>query len=132
MKTAKQGVFVRMPQTEAAKLDRAAFELGRTKQDIVTSLVARYLDPGNPNALEPVRIPHVADRDLAVGRHSFRELEPAEVLTLEQLAVLLQLDEEALRAAVEAGEIPARRIGDEWRFSRTAILAWLAAAEAGG
>ena len=28
----------------------------------------------------------------------------------------------------EAGKLPGRRIGDRWRFSRTALIAWLAGA----
>jgi hypothetical protein len=27
--------------------------------------------------------------------------------------------------AAERGELPGRRIGDEWRFGREALLAWL-------
>jgi excisionase family DNA binding protein len=49
------------------------------------------------------------------------------VLTLEQLAELLSLDAETARALAEAGEIPGRRLGDEWRFSRKAIIDWLRA-----
>jgi len=26
----------------------------------------------------------------------------------------------------EGGELPGRRIGEDWRFSRSALLAWLA------
>jgi excisionase family DNA binding protein len=48
-----------------------------------------------------------------------------EVLTLDQLAELLSLDVEATRALAEAGELPGRKLGDEWRFSRRAILDWL-------
>ena len=29
------------------------------------------------------------------------------------------------REVFEAGELPARRIGDAWRFSRAAVLDWL-------
>jgi excisionase family DNA binding protein len=47
------------------------------------------------------------------------------VLTLEQLATLLELDVEAVHALAEQGDIPGRRLGEQWRFSRAAILAWL-------
>ena len=49
------------------------------------------------------------------------------MLTLAQAAALLQVDERVVRAAASAGELPARKLGREWRFSRAAILDWLAA-----
>jgi excisionase family DNA binding protein len=51
---------------------------------------------------------------------------PVEVLTLQDAAVLLQVDTGALRRLAEAGELPGRFIGGHWRFSRWAVLEWLA------
>jgi excisionase family DNA binding protein len=48
------------------------------------------------------------------------------VLTLEQLGALLELDPELVRGLAEEGELPGRKLGEEWRFSRAAVLAWLA------
>jgi excisionase family DNA binding protein len=53
-----------------------------------------------------------------------------EVLTAEQAAELLQTDAAAVRALADAGELPGRRIGDDWRFLRSAVLAWLGGADA--
>jgi excisionase family DNA binding protein len=47
------------------------------------------------------------------------------VLTPAQLADLLQVEEEAVVELAERGDLPGRKLGDEWRFSRTAVLAWL-------
>jgi excisionase family DNA binding protein len=47
------------------------------------------------------------------------------VLTLEQAAALLQVDAAEVAALAEAGELPGRRIGGDWRFPRTALLEWL-------
>lgn len=47
------------------------------------------------------------------------------MLTLEQLAELLTLDVETTLALAEAGELPGRKLGEEWRFSRRAVLDWL-------
>ena len=47
------------------------------------------------------------------------------MLTPAQLAELLQVDEETVVKLAERGELPARKLGEEWRFSRSAILAWL-------
>lgn len=53
----------------------------------------------------------------------------SEVLTLEEAAELLRVPTDDVRALVESGELPARRIGETWRFTRTAVLAWLAGPE---
>jgi excisionase family DNA binding protein len=48
-----------------------------------------------------------------------------EVLTVEQAAELLQVDTDTIRALARQGELPGRKVGREWRFSRAAVLAWL-------
>ena len=42
-----------------------------------------------------------------------------------EAARLLKLDEAALLEAAERGELPARRVAGECRFSHAAVLAWL-------
>ncbi len=124
----RTALFVRIPAADAERLDRAAFELKASKQDLVAGLVARYVDPATPEGLDALRT-MAGGREL--GRHECRAAEPApaapEVLTLEETADLLRLGEAAARAAAEAGEIPGRRIGGRWRFSRRRLLEWLEA-----
>src|SRR4051812_49913071 len=50
---------------------------------------------------------------------------PVEVLTLQDAAVLLQVDSGALRRLAEAGGLPGRAIGGHLRFSRLAVLGWV-------
>jgi excisionase family DNA binding protein len=133
---AKTPLYVRLPTAEAAKLDRAAFELRAPKQDLVAGLVARYVDPSTAEGLAELRDSVgfgrqalvAPDDDLAVGRHAFRPAEAPEVLTLAQAAALLQVEEAALEELAARGAVPGRRLGDEWRFGRRALLDWLAAA----
>ena len=66
---------------------------------------------------------------MGVGRHSFRPADELEILTPAQLAGLLQIEEATLIELAEKKELPGRKIGEEWRFSREAILAWLAEEE---
>jgi excisionase family DNA binding protein len=116
-------VYVRLPSEQAERLDAAAHALGASKRELVTQLVARYLAP----LAEERRV--VIERDdpaLVVGRHSFRAVEPPEVLTLAQAADLLQVEEGSVAEMASRGELPGRRVGDAWRFSRTHLLAWLA------
>jgi excisionase family DNA binding protein len=100
-------IFARVPKAQAEKLERLSYELKQPKQAVIAGLLARYPESSAPE----------------VGRHSFVA---SEVLTLEQLASMLQLDVDMVRGLAETGELPGRKLGDEWRFSREAVLAWLA------
>lgn len=103
-------VFARVPAEAAEKLDRAAFALRRPKQEIVAALLATLEDPP------------VLGRAAVVTRAEGRP----EVLTLEEAAELLRADVDVVRGLAEQGELPARSVGGAWRFSRAAILDWLA------
>ena len=135
--TDRTGLFVRIPAAEAEKLDRAAFELKTPKQELVSGLVARYVDP-SPRGLANLRrlcgtrrtvTVQSVDDSLVVGQHSFLPNEEGEVMTLADVADLLQSDEASVEALAETGELPARRIGTDWRFARRAVLDWLARGE---
>lgn len=49
-----------------------------------------------------------------------------EVLTLADAAAYLQVGEDGLAADAAAGRLPAGHVAGEWRFSRRALLDWLA------
>lgn len=138
----REALFVRIPTAQAQRLDRAAFELKVSKQDLISGLVARYVDPASPSSLEALRAlngPLDADGrrivvepgqpDLTLGRHEFTPAPPpaGDVLTLADAARLLQVAEEEVARLAQAGELPGRRIGEQWRFARQAILDWLGA-----
>jgi excisionase family DNA binding protein len=104
-------LFVRLPQDQAAALDRLVDSTGRRKQQLVSELLGDQL---------------------GVGRIEIREGAEAgaeEVLTLEEVAALLRLPVADLAARAQGGELPGRRFGSEWRFSRRAVIDWLAAGE---
>jgi excisionase family DNA binding protein len=149
-----EALFVRIPAEQARRLDRAAFELRRPKQALVSELLARYIDPDDAASLAalasaPTQARAAAPRaeagrrrvtvetlepdTLVVGHHSFRPREPEralapapEVLRSEQAAELLQLEVAVVERLAERGELPGRRLAGEWRFSRAALLEWLA------
>jgi excisionase family DNA binding protein len=120
--TEERPLFVRLPALEAEKLDRAAHSLRLPKKDLVTALIARHLDPVDQRRV----VVELGNDQLTVGHASVRPAEPPEVLTPAQLSELVQVSADDLAAMAEAGELPGRRIGGEWRFSRAAVLAWLA------
>src|SRR5205823_435339 len=96
-------LFVRIPSAEAAKLHHASRDLGALSA--------------------------LGGSEMGVGRHSFRPAEELEILTPAQLAGLLQVEEETVIELAEKRELPGRKIGEEWRFSRDAVVAWLAEEE---
>jgi excisionase family DNA binding protein len=49
----------------------------------------------------------------------------SEVLDLDQAAALLRVKPEVVQALAESRRIPARRVGDVWRFWHAALLEWL-------
>jgi excisionase family DNA binding protein len=112
-------LFVRLPRDQAAALDRLADEKGRRTQSLISELLGDRL---------------TAARPLSVGRIEVANTPEAgdEVLTLEEVAKLLKVPAEAVRSRAEEGELPGRRFGKQWRFARTAVLAWLADGEARG
>jgi excisionase family DNA binding protein len=132
-------LFVRLPTAEARKLDRAAHAVGAPKKDLVAGLVARYVDPDTDQGLAELRrlgaeapgalprrvVIEADDPQLVVGHHSFRPADVPDVLTPAQAATLLQVDEDAVLALAEDGRLPGRKIGEEWRFARAALVAWL-------
>ena len=98
-----------------AKLGRAA---GRV------SALGTARQAGGPGDRR-VTIETIQEPDTVIGRHAFRPFEP-DVLTLEEVAELLAVEPAAVERLAGSGELPGRRIGEVWRFARSAVLAWLA------
>lgn len=98
-------LFMRLPATAAAQLDKIASDHGASKREIVTRLIL--------------------DNDLTVGQHPFHPAPEPAVLTSHQTAELLQIDEPLVLDLAATGQLPARQLGEQWRFSRTAVLDWL-------
>ena len=118
-------LFVRIPVDQARELDRIAFETRRAKQAVVSDLLARYL-PAQPGTdRRRVTVETDDGPGLVVGHHAFRPYDP-DVLTLEDTATLLGVEPKLVEKLAASGELPGRRIGDAWRFARSAVLDWLA------
>jgi excisionase family DNA binding protein len=117
----REALFVRIPAPQARALDRLAFEQRRPKQEVVSELLSRAFGADGRR----VTIETEEDSGLVVGHHAFRPYEP-DVLTLAEVAELLGVGSELVDELASGGELPGRRIGGEWRFARSAVLAWLA------
>jgi len=134
-KTSPEGaLFVRIPAGAIAKIDRAAEALGMRKKDIVAGLVDRYVDPDSRRGLNALgtlshRTPDAGEPTPTIGAYSFQAYDPPEVMNAGQAAEFLQIEEEVVVEMAEAGKLPGRRLGAVWRFSRAALVTWLATPE---
>src|SRR5215217_2268066 len=123
----RTALYVRIPESQAEKLDRMAFELKVPKQDLVAGLVEDMkIAPGfTRRRTEVVEV----DDTLSVGRASVLPGGPPEVLDLAAAADLLQVDAGVVESMAAAGELPGRLLGEDWRFSRAGLLRWLGGEE---
>lgn len=112
-----RAVYVRMPDRLAKKIDRAAERLGASKRDVLAALVDDHLDvEGDMLVLRP----HAGRAGGAT-----ESTNDGEVLTLEEAAALLRAPTTDVLALVDAGQLPARQVGEQWRLTRSGVLAWL-------
>ena len=133
----QSALYVRLPATAVDKLDRAAEALGVHKKDLVAGLVSKYVDPDSRHGLsalgslsQPRRVTvELGDSGPTLGTYSFQPYDPPEVMNAEQAGQFLQIDEKVVNELAEAGKLPGRKLGNAWRFSRAALVAWLAGPE---
>lgn len=50
---------------------------------------------------------------------------PPEVMTIDELAVYLQVSKSSLYKLAQDGKIPGQKVGRHWRFHRATIDRWL-------
>jgi len=130
-------LYVRLPANAVEKLSRAAEALGVHKKDLVAGLVSKYVDPDSRHGLhalgvlsQPRRVTvELGDSGPTLGTYSFQPYDPPEVMNAEQAAQFLQIEERNVIELAEAGKLPGRKLGPVWRFSRAALVAWLAGPE---
>lgn len=133
----EKGVFVRLPAAHARLLDRAAAVVPARKKDLIAGLLAQHVDPDTPEGLEKLRglasgmtgasrrILIEEERGLQRGSAGFNPFPPPEVLAADGAAELLAVDTATVIELAEQGEIPGRRIANQWRFARQGLLDWL-------
>jgi excisionase family DNA binding protein len=135
----RNALFVRLTPEQARRLDRAVAAVPARKKDLIGGLLERFVHPDTPAGVQALRelagLDATARRKVTidlgadgpvVGHASFRPVPEPEVLDAAGAAELLLVDEAAVVELAERGELPARRIGETWRFSRRALLDWLA------
>jgi excisionase family DNA binding protein len=130
--TDRSALFVRLTSEQAGRLERAAAAVPAHKKDLIGGLVERYVDPSTPAGVDALReltgkrvTVELGGDAPVVGHAEFRPAPIAEVLDAAGAAELLAVEEAAIIALAERGELPGRQIGGAWRFSRQALLDWL-------
>jgi excisionase family DNA binding protein len=94
--------------------------------DFVKYQVAQGLERGNGGTVG-------VGAEMALGLSVAQQLmnapargtEPLDVLTAEQVATMLGVSEEDVKAVLESGELRGRKIGREWRVTRTAVTEFM-------
>jgi excisionase family DNA binding protein len=131
---AQSALFVRLPAAAVDKLDRAAEALGMRKKDLVAGLVSKYVDPDSRRGRDALGslaghkiAVDLAESGPAIGAYSFQPYDPPEVMNVERAASFLQIQPAVVVELAEAGKLPGRKLGPDWRFSRAALVAWLSA-----
>lgn len=80
--------------------------------------------------MAPERVSIVPLRDVADGQGRGVTLEVVgDVLTADDAAQLLRVSAKTVKRMAGEGRLPAQRVGRAWRFSRVAVLQWLAEGE---
>jgi excisionase family DNA binding protein len=51
--------------------------------------------------------------------------EPREILNIDEAALLLGVSIKTFNKVLHSQNLPARKIGREWKFSRSALIAWV-------
>jgi excisionase family DNA binding protein len=132
----ESALYVRLPANAVEKLHRAAEALGIHKKDLVAGLVTKYVDPDSQRGLSELTT--LSTRRVTVdmgspgptlGAYSFQPYDPPEVMSAEQAAEFLQVPEKIVVELAESGKLPGRKLGSLWRFSRDALVNWLATPE---
>jgi excisionase family DNA binding protein len=141
-------LFVRLANKDADLLDAAVAATGKSKRRLVSEAMREHLAGSEHLAVDEhlagrehlARDDRFAREELTVGRISLvedgrtplsdanRVVAPNEVMTLPEAATFLRLGEAHLERSATKNEVPARRIAGQWRFSRSALLAWLGSA----
>jgi excisionase family DNA binding protein len=97
-------LFVRVPAATATRLEEVVRAAGRSKQDLVTDFIDLQLNAREGGSTNDAS---------------------ADILTTDEVCAFLRIDLASVEERLRAGDIPARRFGNEWRFSKAAILRWL-------
>jgi helix-turn-helix protein len=128
-----KALFVRLANKDADLLDAAVAATGKSKRLLVSEAMREHLAGGEYVGGDD----RPGREELTVGRISLveegrtplsdadRTAPPNEVMTLPDAAAFLRLGEAQLERSAARSEVPARRIAGQWRFSRTALVAWL-------
>jgi excisionase family DNA binding protein len=58
-----------------------------------------------------------------------RDAEAEEVLTADDVALLLRVSPKTVKRMAGDGRMPGQRVGRAWRFSKAAVLDWLASSD---
>ena len=127
-------LYVRLPTEASDRLQRAADALGVRKKDLVANLVTTYVDPDSKQGLSALgtlatrKVLDTSQTGPMLGAYSFQSYAQdfPDVMNAKQAGQFLQIEEKLVIELAEKGQLPGKKLGPVWRFSRDALVAWLA------
>ncbi len=62
---------------------------------------------------------------MAGTRHTNKSSPPPDVMTIDDLAIYLQISKSSLYKLAQEGKVPGQKVGKHWRFRKESIDLWL-------
>ena len=63
------------------------------------------------------------------GAREHRDEDVPQIMTISEVAALLRVDAETVETLIEDGRLPAVKVGQDWRISRTNVIAFINAGD---
>lgn len=101
-----------------ASVDELVRATGRTKQALITEFVEGAVATATTTA---------TTRDTTTPAQALAH--ESEICDLDEVAALLRVSPDKVLARIGDGGLPGRLFGDDWRFSRDAVMRWLDGAD---
>ena len=118
-------LYVRIPSAIATEIDRVAETKRQAKQQVVSDILRGALDAASSGVRAGAVTGGAAPGFVTPGFATALEPTMDLVLTLHEAAELLRVTDDDVLTCVRESALPGRRIGEAWRFSCRAVLAWL-------
>ncbi len=108
-----------------ASVDELVRATGRTKQALITEFVE--------GAVATATAATTTAAATATTRDTTSPAQPltpeSEICDLDEIAALLRVSPDQVLTRIGDGGLPGRLFGDDWRFSRDAVMRWLDGAD---
>ncbi len=107
-----------------ASVDELVRATGRTKQALITEFVEGAVATATETARATAT---TTTRETTTSAQALAN--ESEICDLDEVAALLRVSPDQVLTRIGDGGLPGRLFGDDWRFSRDAVMRWLDGAD---